>query len=261
MSYCLRKDLLRLVGRILWEAKPSWGILPYLASTWAHIQWAPIRLNHTPLKLLHALVTPIVMVVRNWAVPVVQSPSTRRPTQVCFDGGLDASGWRVGLWAPGLGGRSALVPDSFCNQQVVELRALEFATNFIRAVGWPVAMVVGDNSAVLQMFANAKAGVGLSTQNRVLRRLVFNWSAARTSLFLCWVPSEYNSADPMRRLTDDCCGDEALAAMCSETIYGCLRNLGTHAVKHVWTLGLPWAKPVRLAAWGAAERSAGTYGL
>ena len=35
MSYCLRKDMLRLVGCILSEAKPSWGILPFPASTWA----------------------------------------------------------------------------------------------------------------------------------------------------------------------------------------------------------------------------------
>ena len=67
------------------------------------------------------------------------------------------------MWAPGLGGRSPLVLDSFSNQQVCELRALEFRTNFVRALGWPAASVVGDNSVGLQMFANAKAGVGLST--------------------------------------------------------------------------------------------------
>ena len=238
VSYCLCKDLLRLVGRVLWDVRPSWGVPSFLASTWAHILWAPICLKHTPSRLLHALVTPIVMAARNWVVRVLRSPSTRRPTQVFFDGGPDANGWRVGLWAPGLGGRSSLVPDSFCNQQVVEMQALEFTTNLIRAVGWPAASAVGDNSAVLKMFVNAKAGVGLSTQNRVLRRLVYNWSVAHTSLFLCWVPSEYNPADPWSRLTDDCCGDEALAAKCSETIYGRLRNLGTHAVKKKMPLGV-----------------------
>ena len=73
-----------------------------------------------------------------------------------------------------VGGAFDSGPDSFCNQQVVEMRALEFATKFIRAMGWLVASVVGDNSAVLQMFVNAKAGVGMSIQNRVLRRLVYN---------------------------------------------------------------------------------------
>ena len=160
VSYCLRKDLLRLVGRILSGTRPSWGILPFLASTWAHILWAAICLNHTPLKLLHALVTPIVMAARSWVVPIIRSPSTRRPTHVFFDRGPDGGGWRVGLWAPGLEGRSVLVPGSFCNQQVVEPRALEFTTNFFRVVGWTATLVVGDNSAVLHMFANAKAGVG-----------------------------------------------------------------------------------------------------
>ena len=35
--------------------------------------------------------------------------------------------------------------------------------NFVRSVGWPSTLVVGDNSSILQMYANAKAGaVGLS---------------------------------------------------------------------------------------------------
>ena len=61
---------------------------------------------------------------------------------------------------PGAGGAFGIGTDSFCNQQVVKLRALEFATAFIRAVGWPAAWVVGDISVVWQMFGNAKAGVG-----------------------------------------------------------------------------------------------------
>ena len=104
VGHCLRKELLRPAGRVLWESKPSWGMLPFLASTWAHILWAPVTLNHTPLKLLHAMVTPIVMAARRWVVPVLQSPSKRRPTLVFFDRSLDAGDWRVGLWAPELGG-------------------------------------------------------------------------------------------------------------------------------------------------------------
>ena len=138
------------------------------------------------------------------------------------------------------------------------MRALEFATNFIRAVSWALVSAVGDNSAVLQMFANAKAEVGLFAQNRILRRLVYNWSVSQ---LLCWVSSEYNPTDPWSRLTDDCYGDEALSARSSEDIYGRLRSLGPHVVKHVWTLGLPQAKPVGLAAWGAVEWSVITYDL
>ena len=107
----------------------------------------------------------------------------------------------MGLLAPRLGwGRCAVVPGSFCNQQLVELRALDSATNFILAVGWTVASVVGHNSAVLQMFANAKAGVGLSARTWVLRRPGFNWSTSTTSLFVFWVPSEFNPAAPWNRL-------------------------------------------------------------
>ena len=141
---------------------------------------------------------PIVMAARRWVVLVLRSPSTQRPTYVFFDGEPDAGRWRVGLWVPGLGGGGggAVVAGSFCNQQFVELRALEFATNFILAVGSPAQSVVVDNSAVLQKFANAEAGLGLSAQNHILQRLVFNWSSASTSLFVCWVPSELNFVDP-----------------------------------------------------------------
>ena len=249
VGHCLHKDLLRLVGRILWESRPSWDLLPFLASTWAHILWGPIRLSHTVLKLLHAMVTPMVMAARRWVVPVLRSPSTRHPMYVFFDGGPDAGGRRVGLWAPGLGGCCAVIPDSFCNQQIVELRVLEFAANFILAVGWPAASAVGDNSAVLQMFANAKAGLGLSAQNQVLRRLVFEWSTARV--------------EPCGslRLIDNCCGDEAPVELAASSIYRRLQDLGLNAVRHVWTLGLPRAEPVRLAAWGGDDCSSEVFGL
>ena len=75
-----------------------------------------------------------------------------------------------------------------------------------------------ENSVVLQLFANAKAGVGLSAQNQVLRRLAFNWSTTTTSLFVCWVPNELNPVAPWRRLLDDCSGDEALAELATSSI-------------------------------------------
>ena len=59
----------------------------------------------------------------------------RRPTCVFFDGGPDAGGWWVGLWAPGLWGRAAVAVVPFCNQEIVECCVLQFAVTFIQAVG------------------------------------------------------------------------------------------------------------------------------
>ena len=50
----------------------------------------------------------------------------------------------MGAQAEGGGGvRFEVVPDWFCNQQLVDLRAVEFATNFTLAVDWPAPSVVG----------------------------------------------------------------------------------------------------------------------
>ena len=229
VSHCLRKDLLRLVGRVLWESRPSWGVLPFLASTWAHILWAAVRLNNTPLRLLHALVTPSVMVARSWVVFVIRSPSVRRPTQVFFDGGPDANGCRVGVWALSHWSWTLFATSKWSKCEPWSSLPISYA----RLAGrrhrlWVITLRFCRCLRVIRRGRDCLRRIMLS-----IKRLVYNWSVAHTSLFLCWVPREYNPAHPWSRLTDDCCGDEALAAECSGTISACLRKLGKHAINHV----------------------------
>ena len=56
----------------MWQAQPQWGLLPFLAPLWAHIMWGPQRLGFTPLRLLHAMIAPMVLASHLWEVPLLR---------------------------------------------------------------------------------------------------------------------------------------------------------------------------------------------
>ena len=59
-----------------------------------------------------------------------------------------------------MGGRSGIVHEELCNQQIAEFAALEYAVHFVSALGWDGVGLVGDTFSVLQSFAAGKASVG-----------------------------------------------------------------------------------------------------
>ena len=107
--------------------------------------------------------------------------------------------------------------------------------------------MLGDNSLVLQMFANMKAGVWLRSRDRALCWVVHTQVAHGTSLFLCWVPSELNPVDPLSKISDRCSRVVAIAQPAAAAKNGHLLQFGSGGMKHVWTVGLPKAKPGWLA--------------
>ena len=84
--------------------------------------------------------------------------------------------------------------------EIVEFAALEYAVHFVSSLGWDKVGLVGDNFSVLQSFAAGKASVGLKVQNRTLQRLIYACMRSRRTCYLCWVPGEYNVADPFSRI-------------------------------------------------------------
>ena len=106
----------------------------------------------------------------------------------------------MALWGYTVGGRVGIVHEVLCNQQIAEYAALEYAVNFVSALGWDRVGLVGDNFSVLLSFAAGKASVGLKVQNRILRRLVYGCTGSRRTWYLCWVPGECNPADPFSRI-------------------------------------------------------------
>ena len=113
----------------------------------------------------------------------------------------------MALWGYTVGGRAWVVHEVLCNQQIAEFAALEYAVNFVSALGWDRVGLVGDDFLVLQNFATGKASVGLKVQNRILRRLVYACTGSRRTWYLCWVPGECNPADPFSRIRSVCGGD------------------------------------------------------
>ena len=99
-----------------------------------------------------------------------------------------------------VGGRVGVVHEVLCNQQIAEYAALEYAVNFVSALGWDRVGQVGDNFSVFQSFAARRVSVGLKMQNRILRRLVYGCTGSRRTWYLCWVPGECNPADPSSRI-------------------------------------------------------------
>ena len=171
-----------------------------MAPVWAHILWQPQWLADAPLRLLHTLAGLLPWGLMAWRPLVFFKKPRDWAEYIFFDGACDGRTWRMALWGYTMGGRSGIVHEVLCNQQIAEFAALEYAVHFVSALGWDRVGLVGDNFSVLQSFAAGKASVGLRVQNRILRRLVYACTRSRRSWYLCWVPGECNPADPFSRI-------------------------------------------------------------
>ena len=242
---CTRRRLLRFLGRLLWFVRPNWGVLPFVAPVWAHILWQPQWLADAPLRLLHTLAGLLPWGLMAWRPLVFFKKPRDWAEYIFFDGACDGRTWRMALWGYTMGGRSGIVHEVLCNQQIAEFAALEYAVHFVSALGWDRVGLVGDNFSVLQSFAAGKASVGLRVQNRILRRLVYACTRSRRSWYLCWVPGECNPADPFSRIQSGWKGDYAAAQEEATRRLRLAMGGPTVLVQHVWTLELPVIKQLQ----------------
>ena len=242
---CTRRRLLRFLGRLLWFVRPNWGVLPFVAPVWAHILWQPQWLVDAPLRLLHTLAGLLPWGLMAWRPLVFFKKPRDWAEYIFFDGACDERTWRMALWGYTMEGRSGIVHEVLCNQQIAEFAALEYAVHFVSALRWDRVGLVGDNFSVLQSFAAGKASVGLRVQNRILRRLVYACTRSRRSWYLCWVPGECNPADPFSRIQSGWRGDYAAAQEEATRRLRLAMGGPTVLVQHVWTLELPVIKQLQ----------------
>ena len=87
--------------------------------------------------------------------------------------------------------------------------------------------------------------MGLKVQNRMLRRLIYACKRSRGAWYLCWVPGEYNPADPFSRIWSVWGGDYAQAQREATRRLRLAMGGPTVLIQHVWTLGLPVIKQLQ----------------
>ena len=55
VGVCSVRRLQQFLRRAQWICRPCFGHSPHLSGVWAHVLWAPPRLQFTPLKLLRSM--------------------------------------------------------------------------------------------------------------------------------------------------------------------------------------------------------------
>ena len=211
-----------------WLARPTPFIALFVAGAYAHTLWGPYFSSHAPISLLRNFASLLALAHIGWeptrgvskALPFVWS-------QVLF---VDAApqpggGFAVGLFAPGSGMRFWECGASVRFQQVVELFALIRGVKLAVALGWKVLHLVGDRdnaSSILQALG-LKASVGLATQQRLLRELVYVWKRSSIQVFIYYVQSALMPADPISRMFAHWGGSKARALADATKIFGEVR--------------------------------------
>ena len=84
--------------------------------------------------------------------------------------------------------------------------------------------LVGDNQSSLFQLMRLKGGVGLDTQQRVLRRIIYLLGRSKLTVYVHWVPSELMPADPISRYLDDSGGYMYVARAKADVIFEKLRQ-------------------------------------
>ena len=149
VGVCSVRRLQQFLGRAQWICRPGFGHSPHLSGVWAHVLWAPPRLQFTPVKLLRSMCVVCVLALPGWSVIPLLREVRRKPVFVYADAALDEGVYRLGLFSMQLGSRSAVPPEQPPNQQCVEARAVLWGLKLILNVGIREAHLFGDNAAAL----------------------------------------------------------------------------------------------------------------
>ena len=93
------------------------------------------------------------------------------------------------------------------SQMCAELGALCQAVRWAVHRGWKHLCLVGDNQSSLSQLLRVKAGLGLLTQQRLLRQVAYMLSFSGVLVWLFWVPTHLMPVDPISRHVVDFKGD------------------------------------------------------
>jgi hypothetical protein len=165
-GYCQR-ILRRLMGKLVWATRPGRAASPFLAGSYAWLQWGPPRSRFTPPKILRGLLEAIAIAFHPWSA----RPSPPCPDMWFVDAAKQFHSFYVGLWAPPHKLRIVTCPPWIRSQQAAELFAVEFAIRVAAYEGRPHLSLATDNQAALFSTLHTKASIHLQAQNRILRRM------------------------------------------------------------------------------------------
>ena len=195
-----QKTLRRLVGKIIWATRPGRAAYPFLAGCFAWLKWGPTMAPYTPPKVLRGLMEAMALAMHPWQAQCVMGQGDRW----YVDAAKQFQSFYVGVWGRAMGPKSSKCPPWVKTQQAAELFAIECGLRMAANQGRRCITVVTDNLAAAHSAVKGKASIALRAQNRILRRMqhILRWSGMQ--VFVEWVPSHLNPADPPSRWAE--CG-------------------------------------------------------
>ena len=109
--------------------------------------------------------------------------------------------YRIGIFDPAGGARALVCPQWVDNQQVAELYGFWMMLKVAVRRKLPQVLMLQDNVAAFWAAVNLGARAPLRQQNRILRAIVMLLRRCGVILHSTYVPSAYQSADPISRLS------------------------------------------------------------
>lgn len=190
----------RLMGHILWSARPRKGATLLTRGWFCHLHQGPRYLALPTLGMQRGLFDCFALSLVPWkAVDPLPAPFLT-PT-ICMDAAKVGSHYQVGLWSPVFGARIICAPPEVLSQQQAELFAADAATRLATRLGWTQLTLVGDNKAALYLLHSLRPNLQVPTMVHILRRILNRllWSGLRAHLI--WVPTDLQPADGPSRAT------------------------------------------------------------
>lgn len=224
-----KKTLRRLVGKIIWATRPGRAAYPFLAGCFAWLRWGPEVAAYTPPKVLRGLMEAMAVALHPWRARVIQHSGERWYVDASRQHGV----YFVGAWLPRNKPQTLICPRWVQSQQSAELFALEVGIRRAANQGRSCITLVTYNLAAALSAVKGKASIVLSAQNRILRRMqhLLRWSGMQ--VFIEWVPSHCNPADPPSRWAEFASLDalaakslEMKARPCRPRYMGCMLYRG-----------------------------------
>jgi hypothetical protein len=207
---CTRLSLDRCMGKLRWLARPHMASAPFVAGAFAHSLWGPSSMSRTPVSVLRGLACLLGLGVLGWSVPK-QVPQEWSWDRVVFaDSARQGPDQVWGLFSQGFGSRLGDC-DFAKTQQSGELEGLEAAIRVASSRGLLNLILVGDNVPSILQLVNLKASIGLTSQQRILRRVIYRVFSMRMTVWLFWCPGVLMPADPISRCKVEYGGDKVAA--------------------------------------------------
>ena len=218
---CTIKLLRSTLGKLRWLGMPHMLMSPFLAGVYAHTLWGPTYLQATPVAILRAFASVIALAATGWSPPVGKAPFVWSWEGVLFvDAARQHGRFGYGLFGVSVGARFGWAGVGVLTQQCAELFALLAGVRLAANRGWHHLILFGDNVAAILQAVRLRAGVGLRTQQSLLRQIVYLVERANLRVYLCWTRSALMPADPVSRMYKDYRGSKELALEAAWRLFG-----------------------------------------